>query len=144
MDTADRAVACEAAKFLARAGRLEEAVAVMGLFTKPGEPVLEYLVETQCTWFLVELAKAHLARGERGEALVRCAQLRDIFQEVEEDQLDFHLFSMYRMRLSHYVQLLRFEDQLRTLLAELEHRLGRTLPLLLGRTLPIPLQFARR
>ena len=114
LDTADRAVACEAAKYLARAGRLEEAVAVMGLFTKPGEPVLEYLVETQCSWFLVELAQAHLARGERGEALVRCAQLRDIFQEVEEDQLDFHLFSMYRMRLSHYVQLLRFEDQLRT------------------------------
>ena len=113
-DTADRAVACQAAKYLARAGRLEEAVAVMGLFTKPGEPVLEYLVETQCSWFLLELAKAHLARGELGEALVRCAQLRDIFVEVEEDQLDFHLFSMYRMRLSHYVQLLRFEDRLRS------------------------------
>ena len=114
LDTADRAVACQAAKYLARAGRLEEAVAVMGLFTKPGEPVLEYLVETQCSWFLLELAKAHLARGERGEALVRCAQLRDIFQEVEEDQLDFHLFSMYRMRLSHYLHLLRFEDRLHT------------------------------
>ena len=114
LDTADRAVACQAAKYLARAGRLEEAVAVMGLFTKPGEPVLEYLVEMQCSWFLLELAKAHLARGERGEALVRCAQLRDIFQEVEEDQLDFHLFSMYRMRLSHYLHLLRFEDRLRT------------------------------
>jgi len=114
LDTADRAVACQAAKYLTRAGRLEEAVAVMGLFTKPGEPVLEYLVETQCSWFLLELAKAHLARKERGEALVRCAQLRDIFQEVEEDQLDFHLFSMYRIRLSHYVHLLRFEDRLRT------------------------------
>merc|ERR1719350_510466 len=34
--------------------------------------------------------------------------------EVEEDQLDFHLFAMYRMRLSHYVSLLRFENRLRT------------------------------
>ena len=114
LDTGDRAVACEAARYLARAGRIEEATAVMGQFTKPGQPVLEELIETQCSWFLVELAKAHRARGEVGEALVSCAQLRDIFQEVEEDQIDFHLFAMYRMRLSHYVEMLRFEDRLRT------------------------------
>ena len=114
LDTADRAVACEAARFLLRAGRVEDAVAVMGLHTKPGEPVLDYLKETQCSWFLLEMARAHLARGERGLALVRCAELRDIFVEVEEDQLDFHLFAMARMRLRHYVDLLRFEDRLRT------------------------------
>jgi len=114
LDTADKAVACRTAKYMVRAARMEEALGMMGLFTKPGEGVLDYLVETQCSWFLLEMAKAYLAKGETGQALVQCHYIKDIFQQVEEDQLDFHLFSMSRMRLCHYVDLLRFEDRLRT------------------------------
>jgi len=112
MDASDRFVGSKCAKYMLRAGQIEEAVKMMGNFTKPGENPLEYLEETQCTWFLVEMAVALKKKGKIGESLKKCFEIRRYFEEVCEDQLDFHLFSMSRMRLCSYVGLLRLEDSL--------------------------------
>ena len=112
MDASDRFVGSKCAKYMLRAGQIEEAVEMMGNFTKPGEEPLEYLDETQCTWFLAEVAVALKKKGKIGESLKKCFEIRRYFEEVCEDQLDFHLFSMSRMRLCAYVGLLRLEDNL--------------------------------
>jgi len=112
MDASDRFVGSKCAKYMLRAGQIEEAGEMMGNFTKPGEEPLGYLDETQCTWFMVEMALAHKKRCNTGEALKKCFEIKRFFEEVSEDQLDFHLFSMSRMRLCAYVDLLRLEDNL--------------------------------
>jgi len=112
MDASDRFVGSKCAKYMLRAGQIEEATEMMGNFTKPGEEPLGYLDETQCTWFLVEMALAYKNKGLLGEALKKCAEVKRYFEEVCEDQLDFHLFAMSRMRLCAYMDLLRLEDNL--------------------------------
>ena len=42
--------------------------------------VLDYLEETQCTWFFLELAKAYKAVKNFGETLVCCHRINNIFQ----------------------------------------------------------------
>ena len=112
MDASDRFVGSKCAKYMLRAGQIEEAVEMMGNFTKPGEEPLGYLDETQCTWFLVEMALAFKKKCKSGEALKKCLEIKRYFEEVCEDQLDFHLFAMSRMRLCAYLGLLRLEDKL--------------------------------
>eukprot|EP00092_Neocalanus_flemingeri_P004109 GFUD01004421.1.p1 GENE.GFUD01004421.1~~GFUD01004421.1.p1 ORF type:complete len:752 (-),score=167.38 GFUD01004421.1:178-2433(-) len=112
MDASDRYVGSKCAKYMLRAGQIEEAVEMMGNFTKPGEEPLGYLDETQCTWFMIEMALAYKKQGNIGEALKQCFEVKRYFEEVSEDQLDFHLFSMSRMRLCAYVDLLRLEDSI--------------------------------
>jgi len=113
MDTSDRFLGCKLAKYMLRAGMIDKAVEMMGNFTKPGEDPLDYLDETQCTWFSIEMAKAFRKKGKVGEALKKCFEIKRYFEEVREDQLDFHLFAMTKLRLCAYVDLLNLEDNLK-------------------------------
>jgi len=112
MDSSDRFVGSKCAKYMLRAGQIEDAVEMMGNFTKPGEEPLGYLDEIQCTWFMVEMALAYKKKGNTGEVLKKCFEIKRYFEEVSQDQLDFHLFAMSRMRLCAYADLLRLEDNL--------------------------------
>jgi hypothetical protein len=41
---------------------------------------MSHLIDTQCTWFLVELGHAYLVQGRRGQGLACLLQVADIFQ----------------------------------------------------------------
>ncbi|MBM3938494.1 MAG: hypothetical protein FJ333_07570 [Sphingomonadales bacterium] len=63
----------------------ELAVEVMAKYGKEEEEVISYLIETQCTWFLLELGHAHLLQKIRGQGLACLLQVADIFQEIQID-----------------------------------------------------------
>lgn len=115
LDGQDRFLNSKAAKYLLRVNDTEEAERVVGLFTKPDAPSPTYdLNEMQALWYLVEEAESHLRECNYAMALKRLSQLDQTFQEFWDDQLDFHSYCMRKMTLRSYVQLVRFEDQLRT------------------------------
>ncbi|GAA5837203.1 hypothetical protein JCM5353_001596 [Sporobolomyces roseus] len=114
LDGQDRGLNCKSVKYLIRAGRIEEAETVAGLFTKKDAPSpLEDLVEMQCLWILAEEGNQYLKENNYGKALRRFHQILDTFQDIEEDQYDFHAYCMRKSTLRAYVQMLRFEDRVR-------------------------------
>ncbi|GAA5981699.1 hypothetical protein JCM5350_000459 [Sporobolomyces pararoseus] len=114
LDGQDRGLNCKSVKYLIRAGRIEEAEKIAGLFTKKDAPSpLEDLVEMQCLWILIEQGNYYLKTENYGKALRRFHQILDTFQDIEEDQYDFHAYCMRKSTLRAYIQLLRFEDRVR-------------------------------
>ena len=115
LDGQDRFLNSKAAKYLLRIEQIEEAVKVVGLFTKPDapDPVFD-LNEMQALWYLVEEAEAYQRAGDLGMALKRLHQVDRTFQEIYDDQLDFHSYCLRKMTLRSYVSTCRFEDQLRS------------------------------
>ena len=61
-------------------------------------------------WFENECANAYKRLGKYGEALKKCHQVERHFQEIIEDQFDFHSYCMRKMTLRSYVDMLRLED----------------------------------
>ncbi|GAA5843366.1 hypothetical protein JCM3766R1_002931 [Sporobolomyces carnicolor] len=114
LDGQDRGLNCKSVKYAIRAGRIDEAEKIAGLFTKKDAPSpLEDLVEMQCLWILIEEGNLYLKEGKHGKALRRFHQILDTFQDIEEDQYDFHAYCIRKSTLRAYIQLLRFEDRVR-------------------------------
>lgn len=114
LDTADRYLNSKCAKYLLRANKISQAEEMCAKFTRQGISVVENLNEMQCMWFLKETANAHLRMQNYGLALKKCYEIDSFFNEVTEDQFDFHTYCMRKMTLRSYVRLLRMEDVLRS------------------------------
>ncbi|GAA5880949.1 hypothetical protein JCM16303_005185 [Sporobolomyces ruberrimus] len=67
----------------------------------------------QCLWILVEEGEYFSKQQNNGKALRRFHQILDTFQDIEEDQYDFHAYCMRKSTLRAYIQLLKFEDRVR-------------------------------
>ena len=65
-------------------------------------------------WYQTEAGLAHLRMGKLGEALKKAHEVDKHFEEITEDQFDFHTYCMRKMTLCAYMRLLRLEDVLRS------------------------------
>ncbi|XP_019854443.1 PREDICTED: N-alpha-acetyltransferase 15, NatA auxiliary subunit [Amphimedon queenslandica] len=113
MDTADRFVNCKCVKYLLRVNKIDRAIETAGLFTREGMPPLQTMDDMQCMWFQKELARAYWRSGQYGEALVKYHEIDKHFDDIIEDQFDFHTYCMRKMTLRPYVGVLRLEDRIR-------------------------------
>lgn len=114
LDTADRYLNSKCAKYLLRANKIQQAEEMCSKFTRQGVSVGENLHEMQCMWFMRETAQAHYRMKQYGLALKKCYEIDNFFNEVTEDQFDFHTYCMRKMTLRAYIRLLRMEDVLRS------------------------------
>jgi N-alpha-acetyltransferase 15/16, NatA auxiliary subunit len=115
LDERDRYINTKAAKYQLRHNENAAALANMGKFTRQdavGGPLGD-LIDMQCMWFLWEDGDSWLRQNKLGLALKRFTSIYNIFEVWQEDQFDFHSFSMRRGQVRAYVELLRFEDRLR-------------------------------
>lgn len=115
LDTRDRYINTKAAKYQLRNNETEKALKTMGLFTKadtPGGPLAD-LLDMQSLWFLTEDGEANARLGDAGLALKRFHAVYNIFDVWQEDQFDFHSFSLRKGMVRAYVDMVRWEDHLR-------------------------------
>lgn len=115
LDTRDRHINTKAAKYFLRNDDNEAAIKILGLFTRP-ETVggaLADLHDMQCMWFLTEDGKSYARQGKLGLALKRFTTIYNIFDVWQEDQFDFHSFSLRKGQIRAYVEMIRWEDRLR-------------------------------
>lgn len=115
LDTKDRYINSKAAKYQLRNNENEKALATMGFFTRAetvGGPLAD-LTDMQCIWFLTEDGEAWQRRGNVGLALKRYHTVFNIFDIWQEDQFDFHSFSLRKGQIRAYVDMVRWEDRLR-------------------------------
>ncbi|TQS38300.1 hypothetical protein Golomagni_01199 [Golovinomyces magnicellulatus] len=115
LDERDRHINTKAAKYQLRNNESEKAVKTMGLFTRAetvGGPIAD-LHEMQCMWFLIEDGESFARQGKIGLALKRFKTIHEIFDVWYEDQFDFHSFSLRKGQIRAYVDMIKWENNLR-------------------------------
>ena len=110
MDLADRYLNTKATRYLLRADRIEQAQKTIALFTKDGEDGRTNLFDMQCMWYELESAASYLRTGDFGRALKAFTSVEKHFNDIVEDQFDFHTYCVRKMTLRAYVRMLRLED----------------------------------
>jgi tetratricopeptide (TPR) repeat protein len=114
-DTRDRYINTKAAKYQLRNDENETAIKTMGMFTRAetvGGPLAD-LHDMQCMWFLTEDGQSYARQGKFGLALKRFTSICNIFEVWQEDQFDFHSFSLRKGQIRAYIDMVRWEDRLR-------------------------------
>ena len=111
MDKADRYLNSYCVKRMLRAGEYETAEKTVALFTRDGNQASN-LFDMQCAWFENEAGRCHQRGGRKNRALKYFTAVRKHYDDMEEDQFDFHQYCLRKNTLRHYVQMLRVEDTL--------------------------------
>jgi len=110
-DLADRYLNGSCVKRLLQNDEHEEAERTAALFARDGDQASN-LYDMQCCWFENEAGWCHLRGDRRGRALKYFAAVVKHYEDMEEDQFDFHNYCMRKMTLRSYVEMLRAEDAL--------------------------------
>ena len=115
LDLKDRYINSKAAKYQLRNNENDNGLKTVGLFTRadtPGGPLAD-LLDMQCVWFLTEDGEAYAREGNIGMALKRLLAVTNIFDVWQEDQFDFHSFSLRKGHIRAYIDMIRWEDHIR-------------------------------
>ncbi|KAJ5183599.1 N-terminal acetyltransferase A complex subunit n.t1.c1 [Penicillium capsulatum] len=115
LDEKDRHINTKAAKYQLRNNENDKALDNMSKFTR-NETVggaMGDLHEMQCVWYLTEDGEAYLRQKKLGLALKRLHAVYSIFDTWQEDQFDFHSFSLRKGMVRAYVDMVRWENRLR-------------------------------
>ncbi|KIJ50501.1 hypothetical protein M422DRAFT_159469 [Sphaerobolus stellatus SS14] len=115
LDGQDRFLNWKAARYLMRAGDIEGGLKLLGLFTKKDAPSPgSDLIDMQCLTYMLEEGNAHFREGRLGHALRKYKAVQETFNDIENDQFDFHNYTLRRYSVNIYLNLLSFEKQLRS------------------------------
>ncbi|KAH7926272.1 N-terminal acetyltransferase A, auxiliary subunit [Leucogyrophana mollusca] len=115
LDGQDRFVNTKCGKYRLRAGLVDEANEVFGMFTKKDAPSPGADLEDMQSWqYLIEEGDAQQRNGKPNLALKKYYAVERIFDQYEEDQYDFHGYSLRKSTLNVYIDLLKWEDQARS------------------------------
>ncbi len=115
LDVRDRYINTKAAKYQLRNNENEAAIQNMGKFTRNealGGPLGD-LHDMQCVWYITEDGESYVRQGNLGLALKRFTSISSVFDIWQEDQFDFHSFSLRKGQIRAYVDMMRWEDSLR-------------------------------
>ncbi|KAL9091595.1 MAG: hypothetical protein Q9159_001333 [Coniocarpon cinnabarinum] len=116
IDLRDRWINCKCAKYQLRNNESNVALNTMSKFTRNEVMggTLGDLIEMQALWYLTEDGEAYARQARYGLALKRFHTIFNIFDTWQEDQFDFHTFSLRKAQIRAYVDTLRWEDRLRS------------------------------
>lgn len=115
LDPRDRYINTKSAKYKLRNDETEAAIKTLGMFTRAeavGGPLAD-LHDMQCVWFLTEDGESYARQRKYGLALKRFTAVFNVFDVWQEDQFDFHSFSLRKGQIRAYVDMIRWEERLR-------------------------------
>lgn len=108
LDTSDKFINCKTNKYLLKAGNSKQAIENASLFIKEKD-TLESIHDIQCTWFELCLASCHLKNGQYDQCLEMCHYVKNHFDDIVDDQFDFHTYCFRRSSLDSHAKLVNFE-----------------------------------
>lgn len=104
LDLQDRFINSKCAKYLLRVGKIEEAEKMLGLFTRKDVTAAQDLTDMQCQWYTLEAGFAYLRKKDYGRALKKFHTIEKFFNDIFDDQFDFHTYCIRKMTLRAYVR----------------------------------------
>ena len=114
LDLQDRFVNSKCAKYMIRNNCIDEAQKTISLFMRAeSNDPLNDLIEMQCIWYALATGLTFADKAEYGKALKKFHQIEKHFTDMYDDQFDFHSFSLRKMTLRSYMNMLQAEDRLR-------------------------------
>ncbi|KAJ7522001.1 hypothetical protein O6H91_19G078300 [Diphasiastrum complanatum] len=111
MDLSDRYLNSDCVKRMLQADQVELAEKTALLFTKEGDQH-NNLYDMQCIWYELASGDSHFRQGALGKALKKYLAVEKHYNDMVEDQFDFHTYCLRKMTLRAYVRMLRFQDHL--------------------------------
>eukprot|EP00245_Coleochaete_scutata_P016412 TRINITY_DN7656_c0_g1_i1.p1 TRINITY_DN7656_c0_g1~~TRINITY_DN7656_c0_g1_i1.p1 ORF type:complete len:640 (-),score=182.18 TRINITY_DN7656_c0_g1_i1:425-2110(-) len=111
MDLADRYLNGEAVKRMVKANQMDLAEQTAALFTKDGDQH-NTLFDMQGMWYELVSGDGYLRHGKLGKALKMYLWIHKHYNDILEDQFDFHTYCLRKMTLRAYVKMLAMEDRL--------------------------------
>ena len=108
LDQDDKCLASKCVKYMIRADSIDEALRLHKKFDLSNSETNKIANH----WLILELCKAYKEKEEYLKAYAQCLELKKSFENIWEDQLDFHVYGLTKMRLCNYVEMLRLEDTL--------------------------------
>eukprot|EP00455_Lapot_gusevi_P002213 TRINITY_DN1085_c0_g1_i2.p1 TRINITY_DN1085_c0_g1~~TRINITY_DN1085_c0_g1_i2.p1 ORF type:complete len:771 (+),score=295.90 TRINITY_DN1085_c0_g1_i2:64-2376(+) len=112
MDLADRYLNTECVKYALAADKIAVAEKTAALFLKDGDSTIS-LYDMQAMWFENALADSYFRQGLLGYALKNYLSVLKHFEDMYEDQFDFHQYCLRKTTLRAYVDTLRWADGFR-------------------------------
>lgn len=108
----DKFSVSKTAKYMIRYGSISDAQEIIGKFIqKPNQKErMADLHEMQAIWYLIEMGDRLLKEGSVLNAACFYRKIELIFDEIIDDQLDFHAYSLRRMSFVEYIKFLGFLD----------------------------------
>lgn len=106
LDYSDRYLSNKASRYLLRAGSTKEADAIIKSFIRDAGPESS-IHDLQVMWFEQELAEAYIRKGHFGPGLRQTRFIYEHFEDMEEDQFDFHSYCMRKYTFQAYQDLVR-------------------------------------
>ena len=110
LDLSDRYINNMTTKYMLMAGREEEALKRISLFTKEAGDPERNLYDMQANWYELGLAACLHRKKDYGRALKKYFAIVKHFEDYQEDQFDFHSYCLRKVTLRAYVSVLKYED----------------------------------
>ncbi|KIM24065.1 hypothetical protein M408DRAFT_331983 [Serendipita vermifera MAFF 305830] len=114
LDGQDRFLNTKCATYHLKAGDVEGAQNLLGMFTKKDAATpAKDLEDMQSFKFLLEDGVANMRNNHLAIALKRFISIDGIFLDMHEDQYDFHSYCIRRFTLNIYLDIIHWDDELR-------------------------------
>lgn len=110
-DLADRFLNTLAARYALRADLIDTALEIASLFATQNPEKTVNLDEMQCIWYEIERGESFYRQGEYAKALREFFYIDKHFNDMYDDQYDFHGYSLRKLTLNAYIDMLNYYDK---------------------------------
>lgn len=113
MDLADRFLNCQCVRALLRVDDVQTGMEKALLFSKdPDSAESANLHDMQCMWYESAVGRSYTRKKNYGKALKMFHETFKHFNDINEDQFDFHNYCLRKVTLRAYVGMLRMQERL--------------------------------
>lgn len=113
MDLADRFLNTQCVRALLRKDDTKQGMEKALLFSKePDSPEAANLHDMQCMWYESAVGRSYCRQKKPGKALKKFNETFKHFNDIAEDQFDFHNYCLRKTTLKAYVAMLRMQERL--------------------------------
>ena len=112
LDQADRYLNALSSKYIFKVDEIEQAEKTMGKFSKEDADGNLNCHDMQTMWYENHCGGAHYRLGNYRESLQQFKYIEKHLEEMKQDCTDFVHYVFRKVTINHFLQMLKFEDEL--------------------------------